>query len=85
MVAVKFPVANDVVVLTIVVGAVAKLSKDDSHLNTLPVFSDRFNVVPDPVQTAVLAIVPPTEVGFTVTVDTAEFVAGHTPLCTTAL
>jgi len=64
---------NDVVVFAMLVPAVAKLSSEDSHLVTEPVFPLKVSVVElVPVQTVALpAIVPPTEAGETVIVPVA--------------
>jgi len=69
------------------VPAVAKLSSEDSHLVTEPVFPLKVSVVElVPVQTVALpAIVPPTEAGETVTVAVALLAAAQTPLVITAL
>ena len=63
MVAVKLVAVNVVVVLSILVPAVAKLSKEDSQLVILPVCPLNVNVVElVPVQTDALpSIVPPTD------------------------
>ena len=78
---------NVVVVLAIAVPAVAKLSKDDSHLVIDPVLPLNVKVVEFvPVQTVALpATVPPTDTGLTVIVAVALFAAEQDPLVTTAL
>jgi len=69
------------------VPAVAKLSSEDSHLVTEPVFPLKVSVVElVPVQTVALpAIVPPTDAGETVMVAVALFADAQAPLVITAL
>ena len=75
-----------VVVLAMLVPAVAKLSNENSQRVTLPVWPLKVNTVElVPVQTVALpAIVPPADVGLTVTVAVVEFDAAQGPLVTTA-
>ena len=74
-------------VFAIVVPAVAKLSKEDSQRVIEPVWPLKVNSVEFvPVHTvAPPAIVPPTDVGETVTVAVALFVDEHAPLVIIAL
>ena len=87
MVAITFVAVNVVVVLAILVPAVAKLSNEDSQRVILPVCPLKVNVVElMPVQTVALpAMVPPTDVGLTVTVAVALLAAEQAPLVITAL
>ena len=57
------------------------------HFVTVPVFPDKVRIVElVPEHTVALpAMVPPTDIGFTVTVAVAEFTAEQTPLVITAL
>ena len=72
---------SEVVVLAIVIPAVAKLSVDDSHLITLPVFPVKVKTVLFvPVHTAALLTVPPVLAGFTVIVATELFAVVQAPL-----
>ena len=70
------------VVLAIGVPAVAKLSKEDSHLTTDPVCPLKVNVVLlVPEQTvAAPATVPPSDTGVILTVAAALFAGEQTPL-----
>ena len=63
--------------LEITVGAVAKLSNDDSHLTTLPVWSLKVSVPPLLLAQTVAdeLTVPPAETGSTVTETLEEAVA----------
>ncbi len=83
----KLVAVSVLVVLAMIVPAVAKLSKDDSHRVTAPVNPlkvNRFEFVP--VQTVVLpAMDPPTEAGETFMVAVVLFTSGQTTLLTTAL
>ncbi len=73
--------------MVILVPAVAKLSKDDSHRVTVPVIPLKVKVVLFvPVQTVVLpAMDPPAEAGETVIVAVALMASAHAPLATMAL
>jgi hypothetical protein len=83
----KLVAVNVEVVLVMAVPAVAKLSTEDSHLATEPVFPLKVKMVEFvPVQTVVLpAMDPPTEAGETVTVAVALLTSAHAPLLITAL
>lgn len=78
---------NVLVVLAILVPAVAKLSKEDSHLLTVPVNPLKVNMVEFvPAHTVVLpAMVPPTDAGDMVIMAELLFISLQTPLATTAL
>jgi hypothetical protein len=75
------------VVLEILVPAVTKLSKDDSHRMIAPVNPLKVNRVEFvPAQTEALPVIdPPTEAGDTVIVALALLASAHAPLVTTAL
>ncbi len=85
--AVKSVAVSVLLVLAMLVPAVAKLSKDDSHRVIVPVIPLKVNVVEFvPVQTVVLpAIDPPTEAGETVMVAVALPASAQEPLVTMAL
>ena len=87
MFAVKSVAVNVLLVLTIFVPAVVKLSKDDSHRATEPVFPLNVSTVEFvPVQTVVLlAMDPPTVAGDTVMVADELLTSEQTPLLTIAL
>ena len=74
-------------VFTIGVPAVAKLSSEDSHFVTLPVWPVKFNVAPfEPEHTVAAELtVPPTVTGDTVMVLEEELTESQAPFFTTAL
>lgn len=79
-------VAVNVLVVLLISTVVSQLLIDDCHLVTVPVWPDKVNMVLlVPEHTAALpAILPPTDVGLTVTVIYDELASAHAPLFTTA-
>jgi hypothetical protein len=76
-----------VVVFTIGVPAVAKLSREDSQLRIIPVCPLKVSVAEfAPEQTVAAGLtLPPTDTGFTVMVVEVALAAAQVPFCTMAL
>ena len=85
--AVKLDAVNVEVALAILVPAVAKLSREDSHRVTVPVMPLKVSEVEFvPAQTVVLPEMdPPTEAGDTVMAAVVLLASGQAPLVTIAL